>query len=513
MPAAHVSGTQGESSCDTLDVNENRIRKIVIVGGGTAGWMTAAALAQAVDLRQCSVQLVESDDIGIIGVGEATIPTIHWFNQIIGLDEKEFMRETKASFKLGIEFVGWAAPRQSYLHPFGRYGFPSDGISFQHRWLKGRLDGLDDNFEDYSLNTVAARAGKFQFPSNDPRSLMATLGYAYHFDASLYARYLRARSEAKGVSRHEGIVDKIDQHPETGFITALHTNRGEILIGDLFIDCSGMRGLLIEGALKTGFEDWSHWLPCDRAVAVPCAKVSALVPYTRATAREAGWQWRIPLQHRTGNGYVYSSRFIEDEAAAATLLANLDGPALADPRLIKFRTGRRSRAWNKNVVAIGLSSGFLEPLESTSIHLIQSGIAKLLSLFPTRDCDALTAEQYNRVVRTEMEGIKDFLVLHYHSTTRNEPMWAYCREMPLPEDLKYKEQQFARTGRIVLSTDELFRDASWFAVLLGQGHLPSDYNPLIDSIDAGENLAYLRRIKSEIRTTAAKLPTHESFLI
>ena len=252
MPTAHVRGTQGESSCDTLDVNENRIRKIVIVGGGTAGWMTAAALAQAVDLRQCSIQLVESDDIGIIGVGEATIPTIHWFNQIIGLDEREFMRGTKATFKLGIEFVGWSAPRRSYLHPFGRYGFPSDGISFQHRWLKARLDGLDDDFEDYSLNTAAARAGKFQFPSNDPRSLMATLGYAYHFDASLYARYLRTRSEAKGVRRHEGIIDNVEQHPETGFITAVKLRDGLRIEGELFIDCSGFRGLLIEGVYQAG---------------------------------------------------------------------------------------------------------------------------------------------------------------------------------------------------------------------------------------------------------------------
>jgi tryptophan halogenase len=493
-------------------VGDNRIRKIVIVGGGTAGWMTAAALVHAVDLAHCSVQLVESDDIGTIGVGEATIPTIHWFNQIVRLDEREFMRETKATFKLGIEFVGWSAPRPRYLHPFGRYGFPSDGISFQHRWLKARLAGLDDDFEEYSLNTAAARAGKFQFPSNDPQSLLSTMGYAYHFDASLYARYLRTRSEAAGVRRHEGTVTHVDQHPETGFISAVHTNRGASLEGDLFIDCSGLRGLLIEGTLKTGFEDWSHWLPCDRAVAVPCARIAAPTPNTRVTAHPAGWQWRIPLQHRTGNGHVYSSRFASDDDAARTLMSNLDGAPLADPRLIKFRTGRRRLAWSKNVVAIGLASGFLEPLESTSIHSIQSGIAKLLSLFPTRECDPFTAEQYNRVVRTEMEGIRDFLVLHYHSTGREEPLWTHLREMPLPDELSYKEEQFARSGRIMLSTDELFREASWFAVLIGQGHRPRDYNPLIDTIDSGANLAYLQRIKSEIREAAARLPTHQSFL-
>jgi tryptophan 7-halogenase len=291
----------------------------------------------------------------------------------------------------------------------------------------------------------------------------------------------------------------------------VHTNRGATLAGDLFIDCSGMRGLLIEGALETGFEDWSHWLPCDRAIAVPCARVSAPIPYTRASAHGAGWQWRIPLQHRTGNGLVYSSRFLDDDAAAATLLEHLDGAPLGEPRLIKFRAGRRRLAWNKNVVAIGLSSGFLEPLESTSIHSIQSGIARLLSLFPTRECDPLTAEQYNRVVGVEIDGIRDFLVLHYHSTTRGEPLWSYCREMPLPESLRYREEHFARSGRIVLSSDELFRDSSWFAVLVGQGHRPRDYNPLIDTIDTGTNLAYLERIKAQIRDTAARLPPHQSF--
>jgi tryptophan halogenase len=494
-------------------MNNERIKKIVILGGGTAGWMTAAALAQAVDLRQCPVVLIESDDIGTIGVGEATIPTIHWFNQIVGLNEKEFMRETKATFKLGIEFQNWAKPNHTYIHPFGRYGFPADGVSFQHRWIKARLEGLEENFEDYSLNTVAARAGKFEFPATDPRSLLSTLGYAYHFDASLYARYLRTRAESKGVKRYEGKVEKIDQDPETGFLTALHTSRGDAIDGDLFIDCSGLRGLLIEGVLKTGFDDWSQWLPCDRALAVPSERIGPPVPHTRATAREAGWQWRIPLQHRTGNGYVYCSQFISDDEAASVLLKNLDARALADPRLIRFKTGRRRKAWSKNVVAIGLSSGFLEPLESTSIHLIQSGIAKLLSLFPSRDCDIYTAEQFNRVFSEEVEGIRDFLALHYHSTNRSDPLWEYCRTMRLPESLIHKEEHFLRSGRIVLSSDELFKDASWFAVLIGQGHRPRDYNPLVDSMNNNEeNIAYLRRIKASIRVAASKMSAHESFL-
>ena len=494
-------------------MDDRRVRKIVIVGGGTAGWMTAAAMAQAVDLRRCDVSLIESDAIGTIGVGEATIPTIHWFNQIVGLNEREFMHATRATFKLGIEFRDWTKPGHRYFHPFGRYGAPGDGVSFQHRWLRARLEGREEDFEAYSLNSVVARAGKFEFPANDPRSPLSTLGYAYHFDASLYAKYLRVRSEARGVRRHEGMVTKIDRHAQTGFLTAVHSNRGERIEGDLFIDCSGQRGLLIEGVLDTGFEDWSHWLPCDRAVAVPCERSEPLVAYTQSTAREAGWQWRIPLQHRTGNGYVYASRFLSDDEASAVLLKNLDGVPLAEPRLIAFKTGRRRQAWNKNVVAIGLSGGFLEPLESTSIHLIQSGIAKLLALFPDRDCDALLAEQYNRVVAEEFEGIRDFLLLHYHSTTAKlDPLWAQCRAMELPPGLLRKERHFAASGRIVLATDELFKDASWFAVLVGQGHRPGDYNPLIDSYSSEQNWAHLQRVKDAVRTAAATLREHAAFL-
>jgi tryptophan halogenase len=313
----------------------------------------------------------------------------------------------------------------------------------------------------------------------------------------------------KGVRRYEGKIQKVDQHPESGFVTAVRTHRDEVIEGDLFIDCSGLRGLLIEGVLKAGFEDWSRWLPCDRALAVPSERLGPPAPYTRSTAREAGWQWRIPLQHRTGNGYVYCSRYISDDEAASVLLGNLEGRALSEPRLIRFTTGRRRKVWSKNVIAIGLSSGFLEPLESTSIHSIQSGIAKLLSLFPTRECDEYTAEQYNRLIADEFAGIRDFLTLHYHSTHgRTEPLWEYCRSMELPPSLVRKEELFRRSGRIVLSAEELFRDASWFAVLLGQGHEPRDYNPLIDSIASPENLAHLRRVKEEIRQIAARMPDH-----
>ncbi|WP_375391882.1 tryptophan halogenase family protein [uncultured Sphingomonas sp.] len=493
-------------------MTDRRIRQVVILGGGTAGWMAAAALSKAAK-RQFRISLIESDEIGTIGVGEATIPTIHWFNQLVGLDEARFVRETQATYKLGIEFVGWAKPGHRYFHPFGRYGAPPDGPMFLHHLIRARLGGLADRFEDYSLATQAALAGRFAKPTDDPRNWLSTLGYAYHFDAALYARHLRELAESRGVARREGKVARVEQDGETGFVTALVTDRGERIEGDLFLDCSGMRALLIGDTLGSPFEDWSHWLPCDRALAVPSERVAPPTPFTRATADEAGWRWRIPLRHRTGNGYVYSSAFIGDDAAAAALLAGLDGRPLADPRPIRFRTGRRREAWRKNVVAVGLSSGFLEPLESTSIHLIQSAIAKLLSLFPTRDCEPLVAEQFNRVLGDDYEAVRDFLVLHYHATAdRTQPLWEHCRHMMLPDTLVYKEEQFRRTGRIVLGTDELFREASWFAVLMGQGIAPRDYNPLMDAVPAGAALAHLAQVKQAIRAAAERMPSHEAAL-
>jgi tryptophan halogenase len=494
-------------------MSDRRIRKIVILGGGTAGWMTAAALAKVNKPPQFEIVLLESDEIGIIGVGEATIPTIHWFNNLVGLSEPELLRETRATYKLGIEFVNWNGDGSRYFHPFGRYGGSHDGSMFYHRWIRARLGGDTDSHQNYSLTTRAALEGRFGPPATDPNSIFATLGYAYHFDAGLYAAYLRRRCEAQGVRRVEGKVTKVDQAPESGFITALTTHRGEVIEGDFFVDCSGLRGLLIEDTLKTGFDDWSHWLPCDRALAIPSERVQDPIPYTRSTAHAAGWQWRIPLQHRTGNGIVYSSRFSSDEAAAETLKSHLDSKPLADPRLIRFLTGRRRKAWNKNVVAIGLSSGFLEPLESTSIHLIQSGIAKLLSLFPTRDCHTQTVEQFNRVFAADVESVRDLLVLHYHrSAGRPEPLWQYCQHMPLPDGVTYKMAHFTGTGRIVLTTDELFKEASWFAIMVGQGLVPSDYNPLLDSIAAQENQAHLLRVKQQIATALGSMARHEDYI-
>ncbi len=487
-------------------MSEQSIRTVIILGGGTAGWMTAAALSRALEGTGREIVLVESDEIGTIGVGEATIPTIHWFNQIVGLDEAEFLRETKATFKLGIEFRGWNGEDSSYLHPFGTFGPPGDGVMFLHRLIRGRLGGMDAATEDFSLTAQAARSGRFAQPVPDPRSLLSTLGYAYHFDAGLYARHLRRHAEARGVRRIEGKVARIDRDGESGDITRLVTERGDEAAGELFIDCSGFRGLLIEETLGTGYDDWTHWLPCDRAWAAPSSAETKAIPYTRATAAEAGWRWRIPLQHRTGNGYVFSSRYQDDDSARASLLAALDEEPIAEPRLIRFTPGQRKRVWNRNVIAIGLSGGFLEPLESTSIHLIQSGISKLLALFPRHGADPLVAEQYNRIFTQEMLDVRDFLILHYANTQgRDEPMWRYCQSMPIPDSLAYRIDQFRASGRLVLSTDELFRDASWFAVLDGQGIKARDYNPMIEGLSEADNRRHLEVVRTAIATAVRQL--------
>lgn len=463
------------------------ISRIVIVGGGTAGWMAAAALARVLGAA-FNVRLIESDLIGIVGVGEATVPHIKAFNNLLRIDEADFVRGTQGTFKLGIQFLDWARLGDTYVHGFGTSIGPDLGLlPFHQYWIKARLAGRAKDIGAYTLNTVAAPRGKFMVSARDvpPGSPLSNIAYAYQFDAAVYGQYLRAYAEKLGVQRTEGLVEEVLQHPESGFVEAVRLQSGELINGDLFIDCSGFRGLLIEQALHTGYIDYTHWLPCDRAVAVPCEKVEPPTPYTRSTARDAGWQWRIPLQHRTGNGYVYSSRHVSDDEAVATVMRNLDGRPLAEPKLLRFTTGRRKKCWNKNVVALGLASGFLEPLESTSIHLIQSGISKLLELFPREGFDDVLVDRYNRRLAFEFDRIRDFIVLHYHATERDDtPFWTQCRMMSIPDELQDNIDLFRDSGRFYRNADELFADISWIEVMLGQRIEPRAYHPLVDQVPA-----------------------------
>jgi tryptophan 7-halogenase len=490
---------------------DHKIRNVVICGGGSAGWMTAAALANALP-HGCRIALIESEEIGIVGVGEATIPPIKVFNQMLGLDEFEFMRRTKGSYKLGIQFVDWATPGERYFHPFGSFGRPFDIVSVHHYWQQAHAAGKAASLDEYCMAWAASSAGRFAPPLADQRNVLSTYDYAYHFDASLYAAFLREYAEKRGVKRVEGKIADVQLNGESGFVESVQMADGRRFAGELFIDCSGFRGLLIEGALETGYDDWTHWLPCDRAMAVPCASAGEFTPYTRSTARSAGWQWRIPLQHRTGNGYVYCSKFIDDDAAAATLMANLDGRALADPRPLRFVTGRRRKVWNRNVIAIGLSSGFLEPLESTSLHLIQAGIAKLLALFPDRDFDPLVVDEFNRIAANEVERIRDFIILHYHLNQRQEgELWRYCAGMSIPDTLQEKIQHFRRYGRLVQREYDLFGPASWLAVHIGQLNTPQRADPLIHYRDV-DGVQWLGKLRAAMAAAAQQLPTHQQYI-
>ncbi|MFN5268600.1 MAG: tryptophan halogenase family protein [Hyphomonadaceae bacterium] len=495
-----------------METNGLLPKSIVIVGGGTAGWMTAAALARFVG-HKVKITLIESSDIGTVGVGEATIPPIRNFNAILGLDEAEFVRETKGTYKLGIEFCDWVKPGHSYFHPFGVYGPSLNQPNFFHQWLRARAGGQVPELSEFSLCSLAARAGRFAPQGRDPASIQATLTSAFHFDAGLYAAYLRKFAEARNVRRLDQKVQSVRQSPETGNVEAVLLESGDVIEGDFFVDCTGFRGLLIEQTLKTGYEDWRAYLPADRALAVPTAKVGPVVPFTRSTARLAGWQWRIPLQHRTGNGYVYSSQFISDDAAHETLMANLDAPALADAKPLRFVTGRRKKLWNKNVVAIGLASGFLEPLESTSIHLIQTGITKLLDFFPSRQNHAADAATYNRLGQEEYESIRDFLVLHYMANQRvGEPLWDYCRQMALPDSLQERLALFQHGGRVPPRAFDLFTETSWVAVFMGQGIEPKGYNPLVEVHDGAAGRQFLADAHRALAELSRQLPEHEDFL-
>ena len=490
-----------------------RIRDIVIVGGGTAGWMTAAALSKVM-AGAYNIRLVESDEIGIVGVGEATIPMIKLYNQALDLDENEFVRQTRGSFKLGIEFRDWGRIGDNYIHGFGKIGQDLGVVSFYHYWLKMHQAGKAGALEDYSINTAACRHNKFMRAVTDrPKSPLADIAYAYHFDAGLYAQFLRRYGEARGVRRTEGKVVDVQLDGETGFVDAIVLDSGERIAGQLFIDCSGFRGLLIEQALKTGYTDWSHWLPCDRAVAVPSANAGPTTPYTRCTARSAGWQWRIPLQHRTGNGYVFSSHYISEDEATATVLANLEGEALAEPRVLRFTGGKRNKTWHRNVYAIGLSSGFLEPLESTSIHMIQSAIARLTAFFPHAGFDQADIDECNAHANFEIDRIRDFLIMHYKATERDDsPFWDHCRTMEIPDSLQQRMDLFRSNGRVFREGNEMFAEVSWLQVMNGQRVPVAGYHPLVDVYPEAKIAEFLEGVRSVIGKCVEVMPGHDAFI-
>ena len=493
----------------TDDSSDRRIRRIAIVGGGTAGWMAASALVRMLGDR-CAIQLIESADIGTVGVGEATIPPILDFLRFLGIDQNNFVEQTQATYKLGICFRDWLRLDHKYWHPFGLFGAQINRLPFYHYWHKARAQGLQPTVDSFSLETALAEANKFIFPTNT-LGIARDLRYALHFDASLVGRYLRRFAEHLGVVRLERKVVGATRRDD-GFIDELIFDSGDRLRADLYIDCSGFRGLLIEETLQTGYENWTRYLPCDRAVAMPTAIRGPRTPYTLSTARAAGWQWRIPLQHRVGNGYVYCSSHISDEAALEDLLHMLGQEPLADPRFLRFVTGRRRKFWNGNCVALGLASGFLEPLESTSIHLVASGLYSLLDHFPDASFDPVNIDHYNTQIIEEFDRVRDFIVLHYCGTERTDtPLWQYCRSMAIPDSLAERIELYRRTGRVFQQRYELFSDSSWFFVLDGLGLRPRDYNPLVDTADFEQVKGFMNEIRTRIAGEVGIAPSHDSF--
>lgn len=487
--------------------------RVVIVGGGTSGWMTAAALARLLPKR-VSLHLIESEAIGVIGVGEATLPHIRGFVEKLGIREADFMAWTRGTFKLGIEFRNWGRIGDSYVHPFGTFGRGKGEVDFHHYWTRLRLAGAElPPLEVFSYACMLARANRFDLPSEDPDRLTSTYGYAYQFDALLFAPYLRAIAEGLGARRTEGKVVEVVRDGERGTITAVRLDNGERIEGDLFVDCSGFRSLLLGEALAEPFEDWNHWLPADRAVAMPCRTATSVTPYTSAIAMPAGWRWRIPLQHRTGNGYVYASAFTSDDEAARALTGAVEGAPLADPRVLRFRAGRRRRSWVKNCVAIGLASGFLEPLESTSIYLVQQAITALIELFPDNADSDVERDEFNRLIDLEYDRIRDFLILHYHATTRTDTdFWNYVRTMEVPDSLAEKIELFRRAGRVVKYREGVFLDASWVAVYVGQGILPQGYDPRADVPDADVLMRGMLALQGEIAAAVDRVPEHLRYI-
>lgn len=494
-------------------MSDDRIRDVVIVGGGTAGWMAAAALSRFLNNGYTRTTLIESDEIGTIGVGEATIPPLLSFNGLLGINENDFIAATQGTFKLGIEFVNWGSLGRRYFHQFGPLGQDLQGIQFHQLYLRERQRRQVPDIAAWSMSAVAAARGKFARPGPQAQFPLSNLLYAFHFDASLYARYLRAYAEQNGVRRMEGKIVDTQLRSGDGNVELVRLADGREIGGDLFVDCSGFRGLLIEQALETGYEDWSRWLPCDRAIAAPCSYSGQPEPFTRSTAHSSGWQWRIPLQHRMGNGHVYCSSFISDDDAERVLRSNLEGELLGDPRRLSFTTGARKLAWNRNVVSLGLSTGFVEPLESTSIHLIQAGISRLISLFPDRRFNPIERDEYNRQMRAAFEWVRDFIILHYKATSRDDSeFWKQCAAMDIPDALATRIEHFRNKGRVFAEAQELFSTPSWVSVMLGQGIVPEGYEPAVDGLDEEKVTQALEQLRGAIRDTAERLPTQAEFI-
>ncbi|WOH36318.1 tryptophan halogenase family protein [Thalassotalea fonticola] len=500
-----------------VDVNTANVKNVVIVGGGSAGWITASLLTRVLG-KVLNITLVESEQIGTVGVGEATIPPIINFNNALGLSEQEFLKATKGTIKLGIEFENWKQQGDSYMHAFGGIGKDFPFCDFYHYWLKYQKICQENNikpadFWDFSLNYQSAKSNKFAKIRNIEGTTLPGLTYAYHFDANLYAQLLRKYSEGQGVKRIEGKINQVHLNQGNGFVESVELEDGNKIAGDLFIDCTGQAALLIEKTLNTGYVDWSHWLPCDKAIAVPCENVAPISPYTRSIAHDAGWQWRIPLQHRIGNGIVYSSKHMTDKQAKELLLANIDGKPLAEPKVIPFRTGRRLKQWNKNVVSIGLSSGFLEPLESTSIHLIQSAATRLIKTFPHQGIDDVTVDEFNRQSVTEIERIRDFIILHYKINQRDDsPFWQQCQRMDIPQTLQRKLDLYKKTGQLFREQDDLFTEIAWQQVLIGQGMLPEDHHAVADQLSEEQLIDLMKNLKILMNNTVEKMPSHDEFL-
>jgi tryptophan halogenase len=494
-------------------MNEHTIKDVVIVGGGTAGWMAAAAFARFLNNGQTRITLIESDEIGTIGVGEATIPPLITFNQMLGINENEFISATQGAFKLGIEFVNWGGVGERYFHPFGYHGHDLEGVHFHQLYLRERKKRAMPDISAWSMSAVAAQHGRFARPAQGTKPPFGQLLYAFHFDASLYAKFLRGYAEPRGIKRIEGKIVDATLRAEDGFVESVTLADGRQIAGDLFIDCSGFRGLLIEQKLEAGYEDWTHWLPCDRAIAVPTTYPGDPDPFTRATAHKSGWQWRIPLQHRMGNGHVYSSAHIGDDEAERVLLDNLEGEVLADPRRLTFTAGRRKQTWSRNVVSMGLSSGFVEPLESTSIHLIQAGIAKLIALFPDKRFNPVERDEYNKQMQDLFEDVRDFIILHYKATSRDDSdFWNQCRTMSIPDSLQHKIDLFRAKARVFREGFDLFGTTSWVAVMLGQHIVPEDNEPAAEALDEDRVAAAIEEMRIGYLETAQAMPSQADFI-